>query len=292
MSRIVAVIGLGNMGGAIAARIAAEGNRVVGFDLSPVAQQRAREAGIEIVGSAAEAIAGAEFVLSSLPNPAIVRSVWLESGLLASITGGTTFVELSTIDPGTMVKVAEAAPGGVRVVDCPVSGGPEQARNGQLSLLVGATDEDFEFAKPLLEQFGAIVHHAGPVGAGKAVKLVNNMMSMTNVLVAAEAFAVGLAYGLDPQQLYGILAVSGGTSNQCTKRFPKAIAGNYEPGFALALGTKDLTLALEFARTVGVPTPAAAISRELYALAEVNGLGAEDHVALLKMYNSWAAAKR
>lgn len=292
MSAAIAFIGLGNMGGAIAERLVATGHRVTGFDLSEPAKRRAHSVGVEVAASAAEAIRGAEFILSCLPNPAIVTDVWLGTkGLASSLRPGVTLIELSTIDPGTMKRVATAAPAGTRVVDCPVSGGPGEARDGRLSLIVGATDADFEFVHALLSDFGRVIHHAGPVGSGKAVKLVNNIMSMTNVLVAAEAFSLGLAYGIEPQRLFDILSVSGGTSGQFVKRFPKAIADNYEPGFALALGTKDLTLALDFARQLRVPTPATAISRELYALAESEGFGAEDHVALLKMYTNWTAAR-
>lgn len=284
----IGFIGLGNMGGAIAERLARVGHRVVGFDLSEAARERASTAGVISVDTPEAAFEGASVIFSSLPNPAIVTDFWLGvDERSASLAQGVTLVELSTIDPETMRQVAAAVPEHSAVVDCPVSGGPGEARSGRLNLLVGAEPAVFDRMHDLLAQFGGTVHHAGGVGAGKAVKLVNNIMSMTNVLVASEAFALGLAYGLDPQRLYDILSVSGGTSGQFVKRFPRAIAGDYDPRFALSLGTKDLALALDFARQLGVPTPTTATARQMYAVAEAEGLGGLDHVALLKLYQQW-----
>jgi 3-hydroxyisobutyrate dehydrogenase-like beta-hydroxyacid dehydrogenase len=287
MSRI-GMIGLGNMGGAIAERLVIVGHEVVGFDLGADACERAAAVGIRIADQASDVLIDAEFVLSSLPNPAIVKNVWLGADrLIDRIPGGATFVELSTIDPVSMIEVADQLPASVVAVDCPVSGGPAEARDGQLSLMVGATDADFARVAEFLAGFGKTAHHAGPVGSGKAVKIVNNIMSMTNVLIASEAFSLGVAYGIDPHRLYDILSVSGGTSGQFVRRFPRAIDGDFAPRFALSLGTKDLGLALDFARSLRAPVPATALAHEMYALAEANGLGDDDHVALLKMYSNW-----
>ena len=291
MTQQVAVIGLGHMGGAVAARLAQTGG-ALGFDLSEAARSRAEAEGVQVVDSLEQAVAEADIVLTSLPNSAIVRSVWARGGLIGSVKPGATLVELSTIDPATMREVAAiAAEAGHASVDAPVSGGPAEAGNGSLALLVGGEDADVERARPVLERIGT-VSRTGAVGTGKIVKIVNNLMTMGNVLVAAEAFAVGEAAGMEPELLYEILSTSGGRSHHFTKRFPKALAGDFNPGFAVALGEKDLALGVELARSLGVPAPAAAVGQSVYALAMAEGLADADIVALLKLYRGWAGGAR
>lgn len=286
----ICVVGLGNMGGSVAARLAETGHNVVGHDPAPEARDAAARQGVRPAGTLPEGVADAEVIITSLPGPAAVRSVWLGEGGLAALAGPGTFaIELSTIDPGTMREVAAAAgAAGVRVLDCPVSGGPAEARQGTLSLIVGGEDRDVEALRGVLEDMGASVSTTGDVGTAKAVKLVNNMMSMGNVLVAAEAFAVGVRAGVDPQRLYEVLSVSGGRSHHFTKRFPKALEGDFRPGFTMRLGEKDLTLALELARSVGLPAPAAAVARDIMGIAAAEGYADSDIVALLDLYARWA----
>lgn len=285
----VAVIGLGLMGGAMAARLVERGHPVTGFDLDPVARQRAADSGVDLAPSIAAAVSTADVVLTSLPTGSVVRDVWLgPDGLLASARPGTVAVDLSTIDPASMRAVGEAASAaGLRPVDCPVSGGPGESRAGTLALIVGGEDDDVAAARPVLDDLGTIARTGG-LGTAKVVKLVNNMMTMGNVLVAAEAFAMGVAAGVDPQRLYEVLSLSGGRSHHFTKRFPKALAGDFDPGFTMAFGEKDLSLALELARSLRLPTPAAATAREQYAVAVAEGLGDRDIVALLELYRRWA----
>ena len=130
--------------------------------------------------------------------------------------------------------------------------------------------------------------HTGPAGTAKVVKLVNNMMAMGNVLVAAEAFALGVAAGVEPAKLYEVLSVSGGRSHHFTKRFPNALKGDFSPGFKMELGEKDLALAVDLGRSMRLPTPTASAVRELYALALAEGFRGQDIVALLAMYQRWA----
>ena len=288
----VCVVGLGNMGGSVAANLIHKGHDVVGYDPDPTARQRAADAGARVTGRLAAAVSGAEVIITSLPDAQVVRTVWLgDDGIVAHADPESFLVELSTIDPDTMRDVAAPARAkGLRVLDCAVSGGPAEARNGTLALIVGADDRDLTDARPLLDDLGKI-SHTGEVGTGKIVKLVNNLMSMGNVLVAAEAFAVGVAAGMDPQRLYDVLSGSGGRSHHFTKRFPKALAGDFSPGFTIRLGEKDLGLGLDLARRVGIPAPSAATTRQMYALAIAEGLGDEDIVALLRLYQQWAAGR-
>jgi 3-hydroxyisobutyrate dehydrogenase len=173
------------------------------------------------------------------------------------------------------------------VVDCPVSGSPSEARAGKLVLIVGGEQTDVVRAEPILKLLGQDWKFTGPVGTAKVVKIVNNMMSMGNVLVAAEAFALGVAAGVEPERLYDVLSVSGGRSHHFTKRFPNALKGDFSPGFKMELGEKDLALGVELGRMIRMPTPSASATRELYALALAEGFRGQDIVALLQMYQSW-----
>lgn len=285
----IAVVGLGNMGGAVAANLARRGHAVVGFDTQDAAKRSAKEVGIRAVDTVAEAVRDADIVITSLPNGAIVRGVWLgDDGVIAHAKSRAIVIELSTISQQDMVAVADAAQAaGLRVVDCAVSGSPAQGGTGALGLIVGAGDQEYADVEPLLQEMGSTIEHVGIVGDGKVVKLVNNLMAMGNVLVAAEAFQVGVAAGIDPQRLYDVLSTSGGRSHHFVNRFPKAIAGDFSPGFTIALGEKDLGLGLELARAVGVPAPTAATVRSLYGIAIAQGDAGDDIVGLLKMYQRW-----
>jgi len=290
----IAVIGLGNMGGAVAANLAARGHRVLGFDMQDSARARAAEAGVAIADTVAEASRAADVVITSLPNGPIVRSVWLGGeGLVESARPGTMAIELSTISQKDMREVADAAErAGLRVIDCAVSGSPDQGRRGELALIVGADDDVLGDAEGLLREIGSGLEHVGEVGHGKVVKLVNNLMAMGNVLVAAEAFQVGVAAGMDPRRLYDVLSTGGGRSHHFVNRFPKALDGDYSPGFTISLGEKDLGLGIELARAVGLPAPVAQTVRAMYGVAMAEGDGDLDIVGLLKMYQRWTSAGR
>ncbi len=285
----IAVVGLGNMGGAVAANLAQRGERVTGFDLFEPARRRAEEAGVRAFDSIAEAITDADVIVTSLPNGAIVKSVYLgDDGVIAHAAPGALVIELSTISQQDMIEVGNAASAaGLRVVDCAVSGSPAQGGSGDLALIVGATDDDLAIAQPVLREIGSSLQHVGGVGKGKVVKLVNNLMAMGNVLVAAEAFQIGIAAGMDAQRLYDVLSTSGGRSHHFVNRFPKAIAGDFAPGFTIALGEKDLGLGIQLAHDVGVPAPAAETVHAMYGVAMAEGDGDDDIVGLLRMYQRW-----
>jgi 3-hydroxyisobutyrate dehydrogenase-like beta-hydroxyacid dehydrogenase len=289
MTEKIAVIGMGQMGSGMARRLKDNGLDVVGYDLSTQARQALRNDGFVMADSAAEAVKGRGIVLTSLPDPAAVRAAWLEPGGLVEVTAkGTLVLELSTIDPTTMRDVgAAAATKGIDVIDCPVSGGPNEAANGTMVLICGGDEAAMKRAEPVLKLLGSTWKHTGPVGTAKAVKLVNNMMSMGNVLIAAEAFAMGTAAGVEPEKLFEVLSEAGGRSFHFQKRFPNAIRGDYRPGFKMELGEKDLALAMDFARSLGMPTPATATVRNLMAIALSEGYRGQDIVALHDMYVRW-----
>jgi len=290
MSGRFAVIGMGQMGSGMAGRLRDSGLDVVGYDLSADQSARLSADGFRMTSNITEALSGSDFVLTSLPDPKAVTNAWLGTdGIVANAGEGTLCIELSTIDPQTMRQVAEAAAArGIAVVDCPVSGSPNEARAGKLVLIAGGDQADVARAEPIFKLLGTDWKYTGPVGTAKVVKIVNNMMSMGNVLVAAEAFALGVAAGVEPQKLYDVLSVSGGRSHHFTKRFPNALKGDFSPGFKMELGEKDLALGIELGRMMHMPTPSASATRELYALALAEGFRGHDIVSLLAMYQHWA----
>lgn len=290
MSERIAVIGMGQMGSAMAARLSEAQFDVVGYDINEATRQSLMDQGVNMADSLSAALSGRTTVLSSLPDPNAVKGAWMgEGGIIALAEPGSMLVELSTIDPDTMREVGAAATAhGHQVLDCPVSGSPTEAATGKLILLVGGEAPTLERAGSLFDVLGQTWQHTGEVGTAKVVKIVNNMMSMGNVLVASEAFSLGVAAGVDPQKLFDVISVSGGRSHHFTKRFPNALQDNFEPGFKMELGEKDLSLGVELGRAMKMPTPTTSLAREMYALALAEGYWGKDIVALMDMYRQWA----
>ena len=287
MTRKVAFIGIGQMGAKMAKRLNDLGFDVLGYDVSPASRESARAMGIETTDDLRKALSDRSIILSSLPNPAIVREAWLGAGgVLEHAQPASLVIELSTIDPGTMQEVAEAArKKGLKVVDAPVSGGPDECAAGTLVIMVGGNQEDIAEGEDVLKALSASYHRTGDVGTAKTVKLINNMMSMGNVVIAAEAFSLGTAAGVEPKVLFDVLSQSGGRSHHFLKRFPKALAGDFSPGFKLELGEKDVALGIELGRMLNKPTPASSVVRELMAIGLASGHRGQDVVAMLDYYD-------
>ncbi len=280
------VIGVGQMGAGMARSLMRAGFDVIGYDVNAQARRDAEAAGVPTTAEIAEAVRDRDFILSSLPNGPIVREAWLgDGGVLAAGPKNCVCIDLSTIDAATMTAVGEACRArGLGVLDAPVSGGPKEAEDGTLVLLVGGSDADVARAKPALDALGPTQLRTGDIGTAKTVKLVNNVMSMGNVVVAAEAFALGQAAGVEPETLFNVLSQSGGRSHHFQKRFPNALQENWEPGFKMELGEKDVALAIEMARSLNRPMPAASLVREMMTMALAGGYAGRDVVALLDMY--------
>lgn len=284
----VGIIGLGAMGGAIATRLIEAGVGIRVFDVDQDAVARLAKKGATPVASVAD-LTDCRLLLTSLPNDAVVEDVLVTKGLLNEMRGAT-LLELSTILPGTMFRIADRAEqAGVRVVDSPVSGGPNEALAGKLVLIVGAVAEVVDDVRLVLEPLGTI-ELVGSVGAGKAMKLVNNVMSMCNVAVAAEAFTLGTSFGLDPQRMYEVLSTSGGRSGQFVKRIPYVLERDFHARFAITLAEKDLRLAIEMAHELTSAMPVAAGVHQLYEQAIGQGMGGEDQMAVIKLYERWSSA--
>ena len=285
----IGFVGLGTMGGQMARRLAASGYRVTGYDVNPDSAGRAREGGVLLAASPGGAAETADFVLSSLPDPDTVRRAYLGAdGVLSTARRGTTLVDLSTIDPDTWREVAAAAKSkGVDCLDAPVSGGPTEAGNGKLVFLIGGDPAVLERCRPILLTLGTDLHHIGPLGSGQVVKIVNNVMSMGNVAVAAEAMVLGVKAGVDPQRLFDILSTSGGRSHHFLKRFPNVLAGDFTPHFSIGLSRKDVSLALALAARLEMPMLVTSTVRQVYEAAHAQGLGQLDMAAVTALYEQW-----
>ncbi|RIV87711.1 3-hydroxyisobutyrate dehydrogenase [Aurantiacibacter zhengii] len=285
----IAFIGLGNMGGGMAANLANAGHDVRAFDLSEQALATAKEHGCETFSSASEACEGVDAVVSMLPNGEIVKSVYT-SDVIGKAPQGAVFLDCSTIDVATAREVAEAAEAaGYAMVDAPVSGGIAAAEAGTLTFMVGGSDEAFAKAKPVLEGMGKAVIHAGQAGNGQAAKICNNMLLAVQMIGTCEAFAMAQQLGLDPQTFYDISSVSSGQCWSMTSYCPvpgvgpKSPADNgYQGGFATGLMLKDLKLAMAAADTAGVDTKMGRRARELYEEFDEKGNGARDFSSIIE----------
>jgi len=294
----VAFIGLGNMGGGMAANLVKAGHEVRAFDLSEPALEKAKANGCLTTGSASQAVQDAEAVITMLPAGKHVREVF-ESNVIGQAPTNAILIDCSTIDVATArEEIEKAAAAGYEMVDAPVSGGIAAADAGTLTFMVGGTDEAFERARPYLEIMGKAVIHAGAPGSGQAAKICNNMLLGASMAATCETFVMARKLGLDLQTFFDISSKASGQCWSMTTYCPVPGVGpetpadrNYEGGFAAALMLKDLRLAMEAAQSVDAYTPMGAEAETLYArFAESLGGGGKDFSGIIKMIDdSWVA---
>ncbi|MET4676986.1 MULTISPECIES: 3-hydroxyisobutyrate dehydrogenase [unclassified Luteibacter] len=291
MSRI-AFIGLGNMGGPMAANLLKAGHRLRVFDLVPTAVEAAVALGATAAVSAVDAVVDAEVVISMLPASRHVDALYRgDAGLLAAIPAGALVVDCSTIAPETAKQVARAAADrGLAMLDAPVSGGTAGAAAGTLTFIVGGDAAVLERARPLLASMGKNIFHVGANGAGQVAKLCNNMALGVIMAVTGEAIALGAAHGLDPAVLSQMMAVSTGRSwaTEVCNPWPGVLPGapasrGYTGGFGTDLMLKDLGLVTEAAVGVGASIPLGELARNLYALNSKAGRGGLDFSSVVKL---------
>ena len=299
----VGFVGLGHMGIPMTRRLVAAGYHVRGFDMSAEALRNFTAIGSSEAGGIATAVLrldsagdGADAIILMLPDSDIVERVVLgrlaseppsvpgNGGLLAGLPPGATIIDMSSSDPARTQALAEiVALSGVTLIDAPVSGGVAGARAGTLAVMVGGPASAFERFKPMLSAIGSRVVHAGDVGAGHAVKALNNLMSAANLLVSSEALIAGQRFGLDPAVMLEIINGSSGRSAATENKWPAyVLTEKYDAGFAIRLMVKDIRLALAIQHAAGVPATAseAIVAAWESALADLSPDA--DHTAIAK----------
>ncbi|WP_282182901.1 3-hydroxyisobutyrate dehydrogenase [Aliiroseovarius marinus] len=272
----IGFIGLGNMGGPMAANLAKAGHEVTGFDMAPVDIE-----GVALAASGAEAAAGKDVVVTMLPNGQILRAVANE--IVPAMDKGTGFVDCSTVDVESARAVAEqAAAAGMLPVDAPVSGGVGGAAGGTLTFMAGGSEEAFAKAEPLFDIMGQKAVHCGDSGAGQAAKICNNMILGITMIGTCEAFALADKLGLDRQKMFDVVSTSSGYSWTMNAYCPAPGVGpvspadnDYQPGFAAELMLKDLRLSQQAAEAADADTPMGQAATELYTqfVENEDGLG-------------------
>ncbi|MBE9555650.1 MAG: 3-hydroxyisobutyrate dehydrogenase [Proteobacteria bacterium] len=287
----IGFIGLGNMGGPMAENLLKAGHKLRVFDLAKASVDKAVAAGATAAASVAEAAKGVEAVITMLPAGPHVRAVMLEEGALANADKGTLFIECSTIDVDTARAMhGAAAEHGMEMVDAPVSGGTTGAAAATLTFMVGGSESAYEIARPICENMGKAVVHAGGAGNGQAAKICNNMILGVTMIGVCEALVLAEKLGLDHQKLYDISSQSSGAcwslNTYCPVPgpVPTSPANNdYKPGFAAAMMEKDLKLAQAAAQSTGAATPMGAAALALYGLFLNAGQGEKDFSGIIKM---------
>jgi len=286
----IAFIGLGNMGGPMAANLVSAGFPVTVYDLNKDAVTELEGKGAASAASASEAAREADVVISMLPNGEIVKSLYTgKNGLLSALQPGALVIDSSTIAADDARKVAQAGKvAGVRVIDAPVSGGTAAARAGTLTFICGGEEEDVEAARPILQAMGKNIFHAGASGAGQVGKICNNMLLAIHMIGTAEALNMGARQGLDPKVLSEIMKASSGNnwSLQVYNPYPGVMENvpssqGYQGGFMVNLMAKDLGLAQDLASKSHSSIPMGALAGQLYQLHKHSGAGHLDFSSIL-----------
>ena len=288
----IAFIGLGHMGGPMALNLIKAGYPVTVFDLVAEALQAAENAGAKVAGSALEAAADAQVVITMLPAGEHSEAVYLgDDGLLAQLKHRPLLIDSSTIAPETARKIGSAAhAAGFLMVDAPVSGGTAGATAGTLTFICGGPQEAVAQARPILEHMGKNILHAGDSGAGQVAKICNNMLLAVHMIGTAEALQLGVSMGLDPTVLSDIMFKSSGRnwSLEVYNPWPGVMENvpasrDYEGGFAVDLMNKDLGLAQEAALQSKTSTPMGALAKSLYQIQSKRGAGKLDFSSIVKL---------
>lgn len=290
MIRTVGMVGVGIMGSRMCANLVKAGFEVTASDPGEAARAAAKAAGARIATDLGALAGAADAVLSSLPDAPQLNAV--ADVLLPRMRQGALWCDTSTVDPATAQRVSEAARDkGLGFLDCPVSGGPAGAAAGTLTIMVGGEAAVLEGARPLLEAIGRTIVHCGAAGSGQGAKLVNQALVAAHTVAALEALLVGRKCGLDLDTLVSILKASSGRSWILENHLDRyALAGQFEPGFALDLMFKDLRLFVETATQARAPAPVAATALQLYNAARAAGLGAKDQTVVAKVLEQLAGA--
>ena len=280
----VGFIGLGRMGLPMASNLCRNGFHLTVYDINSVAIKSMEQLDAKPAASVADVAAASDIIVTMLPDSAAVDEVVMgPNGVLAHARDGAVIMDMSTVAPTLTDRLANAArQRGFSFVDAPVGRLASHAERGESLFMVGASDEDFQRVRPLLDAMGTTIHHCGEVGTGIRTKIVNNYLAIVSCQLNAEALALSQQFGLSLRKtldvLYGTTAVNG----QLQIAWPaKVLKGDIEPGFTIDLAHKDLTLIVEAANAAKVPMPLGAIAREAYSVARSRGYGGKDFSAMV-----------
>ncbi len=283
--RTIAFIGLGIMGLPMAANLVTAGYEVTGYNRSPEKARKLTEQGGKAAASVAEAVAGADAVITMVPDSPDVEQVMLgEDGVFANAPSGALVIDMSTIRPDVARTVAaEGLARGFRVLDAPVSGGEAGAIEAKLSIMVGGAQEDFDAARPVFDVLGTTPVLVGPAGAGQTVKAANQLIVAGNIQLVAEALVFLEAHGVDTEQ--GLKVLNGGLagSTVMTRKGEGMRNREFAPGFRIELHDKDMKIVTTAAREAGVSIPLGALVAQFVGALKAQGHGGLDHSALLKL---------
>ncbi len=284
----IGFVGVGNMGWPMAANLLKGGFSVVVADARrEVANNFVQQLGGSAPDTLVQLAAMSDVVVTMLPTSLHVATVLAEGddNVLAGLKPGSIVIDMTSGQPAvTQALAARVAAAGAVLIDAPVSGGVSRARTGELAIMVGGTVEAIERARPVLAAMGTTIIRCGEVGAGQAMKALNNLVSAGGFLIGIEALLIGQKFGLDPGLMTDVLNASSGMNNSTQKKFRQfVLSRGFDSGFSLELMVKDLSIALELARGGAVPAPFAAQCRELWAAASAMLGPGQDHTALAKL---------
>lgn len=261
----VGFVGLGTMGGAMAANVARAGFHVTAWNRTPGRESDLRELGVELAASPAAVAAASDIVVTIVSDtPDVETVIFGEGGVAGGAPAGSLVIDMSTISPSaTRDYASRLAAQGVGMLDAPVSGGSEGAKKGTLSIFVGGEAADLERAQPVLAAMGTTITHVGPIGSGQAVKAVNQVILAGTYLGVAEGVVLAIKAGLDVEQVVGALSGGAAQSWVLANRSGRMLANDYPLGFKVALHRKDLGIALQLARETGTALPISALCEQL-----------------------------
>lgn len=286
MAGAVGFIGLGNMGRPMSLNLVARGFTLVVNDVDPAKVEPLRAKGAKVAASAADVAAATERTIVIVETTKQAETVIAgEQGIIRTAAPGHVVICMSTIDPFVVRRLGEElAQRKIAMLDAPVSGGTTGAETGKLSIIAGGDATTYAACRDVFEAMGTKLFHVGGLGQGLAMKLVNNMLIHVNRVAAVEALMMGVKAGLDPQTIYDVVRVSTGNSYAFEQGVPKILARDFAPGGKVDISYKDEELETGFAKQLGVPVLLANVTQQVYQMARAAGLGQEDGLAIVKIY--------
>ena len=292
-NKTIGFIGMGMMGGGMAANLLKADFDMVAYDIDPARNERFAGLGAKIANGPAGVAQGASTVICIVETTAQVREVVLgDGGVIEGAQEGDIFVCSATIDPLAVKEMHDIlAEKGIKILDAPVSGGVPRAVSGDLSIIVGGDGVVVDACRHYFDAMSANVFHMGEIGHGLAMKLCNNMITQVTKVVIAEAMALGAKAGLDPQQMVDVISVSTGNSDSFRAAAPRYLSGDFSPGGTIDISYKDQELETGFAKALGVPMFMAAASQQVYQMARAAGLNKKDGSSLITLYEEMVGVK-